>query len=102
MGESFVVACEYWLIHRCNAGAMNPLTRYINFTPVRANSARMLLRSALPQVQFSICEQDYQEVQNMMKTIMDGSRCSKDNTLKCASMEHQQFVVLSVRQFHSH
>ena len=67
--------CEYRLINRCIAGAMKLLTRYINFSCVRANSARMLLRSALPQGQVSICEKDYEEVQIMMKAIIDGSRC---------------------------
>jgi len=54
---------------------MNLLTRYINFGRVKANSARMLLCSALPQGQISICEKDYQKVRNMKKTIIDGSRC---------------------------
>ena len=54
---------------------MNLVTRYMNFSHVRANNARMLLRSALPQGQVSICEKDYQNVQNMMRTSIDGSRC---------------------------
>jgi len=54
---------------------MDPVTRFMNIRRIRANSARMFLRSALPQGQVSICEKDYQEVQNMMKTIIDGSRC---------------------------
>jgi len=54
---------------------MTLLTRYMNFCCVIAICARMLLLSALPQGQVSICEIDYQEVQNMMKTIIDGSRC---------------------------
>ena len=54
---------------------MNLLTRYMNFSRVRVYSARMLLRSALPQGQVTICEKDYHVVQNMMKTIIDGSRC---------------------------
>jgi len=49
--------------------------RYIDFSRVGANSARMLLRSALPQGQVSISQKDYQYVQIMMKTIIDGSRC---------------------------
>jgi len=61
---------------------MNLLTRYMNFGHVRANSARMLLQSALPQSQVWICEEDYQEVQNIMKTIIYGSRCWMDNTSK--------------------
>jgi len=54
---------------------MHFVTIYINFSGVRANSARMLLRSALPQGQVSLCENEYQEVQIMMKTIIDGSGC---------------------------
>jgi len=75
MGELWAVVCEYWLINVCIAGTMNLLTSEMNFSRVRANSARMVLRSALPQGQVSICDKDYQEVQNMMKTIIDGSRC---------------------------
>jgi len=54
---------------------MNLLTRYMNFSRVRVNSARMLLRMALPQGQVSICDKDYQEVQNMMNTNINSSRC---------------------------
>jgi len=54
---------------------MKLLARYINFSCVGANSARMLLHSALPQGQVSICQKDYQYIQIMMKTIIDGSRC---------------------------
>jgi hypothetical protein len=35
----------------------------------------MLLRLALPQGQVSIGQKDYQEVQIMMKTTIDGSGC---------------------------
>jgi len=94
IGERWAVACEYWLINRCIAGAMNLLTRYINFIRVSANSAKMLLLLALPQGQVSICEKDYQEVQLMMKTIIDGSRWWMDNTSKWVSTEHHRFVVL--------
>jgi len=94
MGEWWAVACKYRLINRCIAGAMKLLARYIIFSLERGNSARMLLCSALPQGQVSICQKDYQWVQIMMKTIIDGSRCWIDNTLKWASMEHQRFVVL--------
>jgi len=59
MGEWRAVACEYRLIHRCIAGAMNLLTWYKKFCSVRANSGRMTLRWALPQGQVSICEEDY-------------------------------------------
>jgi len=75
MGEWLAVAYEYWLINRCIAGEMKLWTRYMNFNRLRAKSARMLLRSALAQGQVSICAKDYQEVQIMMKTIIDGSRC---------------------------
>jgi len=61
-------------MNRCIAGAVNLLTRYMNFSHVRANSARMLLRLALPLGQVSFCEKDFQEVQNMMKTMIDGGR----------------------------
>jgi len=54
MGEWYVVACEYQMINRCLAGAMNLLARYINFSHVRANSARMILSSALPKGRVSI------------------------------------------------
>jgi len=56
MGEWWEVACEYRLINRCIAGAMKLLTRYINFSHVRANSARMILHTALPQGQVLIWE----------------------------------------------
>ena len=49
------------------------LARYINFSRVRVNSARMLLRSALSQGQVSIWQKDYQYIQIIMKTIIDGS-----------------------------
>jgi len=54
---------------------MKLLARYMNFSRVRANSARMLLRLVLPQGQVSICQKDHQYVQIMIKTIIDGSRC---------------------------
>jgi len=94
MGKLWAVACEYRLINRCIAGTMNLLTRYMNFSHVRGNSATMLLRSALPQGQVSICEKDYQEVQNMMKTSIDGSRCRMDNSSKWVSTERQWLLVL--------
>jgi len=94
MGEWWAVACEYRLINRCIADTMNFLTRYMNFSRVRANSARMWLRSALRQGQVSICEKDYQEVQNMMKTIIDGSRRWMETTSMWASTKRQRFVVL--------
>ena len=73
---------------------MKLLARYKNFSRVRANSARMLLHSALPQGQVLINQKDYQEIQIMMKTIIDGSRYWMDHTLKWSSTEGQQFVVL--------
>jgi len=54
MGEWWAVACQYRLINWCIAGAIQLLAGYINFSHVRANSARMLLRSALSQNQVSI------------------------------------------------
>jgi len=60
MGEWWAVACEYWLINRCIAGAMELLARYLNFSHVKAKRERMLLRSDLPQGQVSICQNDYQ------------------------------------------
>jgi len=101
MGKWCAVASEYRMINRWIAGTMNLLTRYINCSGVRANSARMLLWSALPQCQDSIRDKDYQEVHTMMKTIIDGSRCWMENTLEWASMERKRFVVLDVRSLHS-
>jgi len=75
MGEWYAVACGYRLINRCIAGAMKLLARYINLCRVRANSARMLLCSAFPHGHVSISQKDYQQVQIMMKSIIDGSRC---------------------------
>jgi len=97
MGEWWAVACQYRLIERCTAGAMKLLARYINFSHVRVNSARMLLRSASSQGQVSICQKDYQYVQIMIKTIIDGSRSWMDKRLEWASMDHQRYVVLYVR-----
>jgi len=94
MGRECAVACDYRLINRCIAGAMKLLARHLNFSRVTANSGRMLLTSALPQGQVLICEKDYHKVQIMMKTIIDGSRCGMDITLKCTSEEQQRFVVL--------
>jgi len=74
MGKWWTVACQYQLINRCKAGTMKLWARYINFSHVSANSARMLLRLALSQGQVAIWEKDYQFVQIMMKTIIDGSR----------------------------
>jgi len=48
IGKWWAVCREYRLINGCIEGAMNLLTRYEKFSCVRANSARMLLRSALP------------------------------------------------------
>jgi len=53
---------------------MKRLARYINFSHVRANSAKMFLRFALPQGQVSICQKSYEDVPIMMKTIIDCSR----------------------------
>jgi len=94
MHEWWEVAREYQLINRCIGDAMNLLTRYMNFSRVRVNSARMLLRMALPQGQVSICDKDYQEVQNMMNTNINSSRCWMDNTVKWASTKRQRCVVL--------
>jgi len=101
LGEWWAVACEYRLIIRCIAGAMKLLARYIAFSRVRANNARMLLRSALPQGQVSIGHKGNHNIQIRMKTIIDGSRCWTDNTLYWASTERQPFVVLKVRQLNS-
>jgi len=94
MGEWWPVACKYRLINRCIAGAAKLLARYIDCSRVRANSARMLLRLAFPHGQVSICQKDYEYVQIMMKTIIDGCRCSMDDTSKWASTVCQWFVVL--------
>jgi hypothetical protein len=53
---------------------MKLLARHINFSPVRANSVRMLLCSALPPRQDLIGLNDDQYVQIMMKAVIDGSR----------------------------
>jgi len=92
MGEWWAVACQYRLINRCIAGGMKLLARYIKFGCVSANSARMILRSALSQGQVSIRRTDYQYIQIMMKTIIDWSRCWMENTLKSVSTERQRFV----------
>ena len=52
---------------------MKLLTRYMNFSRVRANSSRMLLHSALSQGQVPIWQKDDQYIQIIMKTIIDGS-----------------------------
>jgi len=52
---------------------MKLLARYMNFSRVSANSARMSLRSALSQGQVSTWQKDYQYIQIIMKTIIDGS-----------------------------
>jgi hypothetical protein len=54
---------------------MKHWARKINFSHVRANSAGMLLRPALPQGQVLICQKDYQQGQIMIKAIIDGRRC---------------------------
>ena len=54
---------------------MKLVARYIDCGPVRMNSARMLLLSAFPQGHVSIGQKDYQLVQIMMKTIIDGRTC---------------------------
>jgi len=53
---------------------MNLSTRYIKFSRASVISAEILRRSALPQGEVSICEKEYEEVQILMKTIIDGSR----------------------------
>jgi hypothetical protein len=45
------------------------------FCCVRANSARMLLHSALRHGHVSIGQKHSEQVQIMMKSIIDGSRC---------------------------
>jgi hypothetical protein len=40
MREWQAVTCNYQLVNGCIAGAMNLLTRYINFSHVRGNNAR--------------------------------------------------------------
>jgi len=94
MGEWWAAACQYRLINRCRAGAMKLLARYINFSRVRANSARMFLCSAWSQGQVSIWQKDSQYIPIVMKNIIDGSWCWMDNTLKWASTERQRFVDL--------
>jgi len=94
MGEWWAVACEYRLTNRWIAGAMNLSTRYIKFSRASVISAEILRRSALPQGKVSICEKEYEEVQILMKTIIDGSRWWLDNTIKWASKERQRYVVL--------
>jgi hypothetical protein len=54
---------------------MKLLARYIEFGYVRANNIRMFLRLAFPQSHVSIGQQDYQYVEIIMKTFIDGSRC---------------------------
>jgi len=93
MGEWWAVACRYQLINRCIAGAMKILAWNIYFDRVRVNSARMLLRSALSQGQVSIWQKDYQYIQIIMKTIIDGSWCWVDNILTWVSTERQWFGV---------
>jgi hypothetical protein len=91
MGEWRVVACAYRFINRCIAGPMKLLARFTNFCRVRANSARMLLRSVLPHGHIWMGQKD------MMKTIIDGSRCWIYNTLQWTSTECQRFVILEVQ-----
>jgi len=97
MGERWAVACQYRLIHRCIAVTLKLLARYINFSRGRANSARMLLRSAMSEGQVPIRHKDYQYIQIIMKTIIDGSWYWMANTLKWVSTERQRFVVLKVQ-----
>jgi len=94
LGKWWAVGYKYRLIKHCKADAMNVLTRFMNFCCMRANSAWMLLRSALPQGQVWICDKDYQDIQRMMKTSIGGSRCWMDNQYKWGSMEPQRFVVV--------
>jgi len=84
MGEWWAVAFEYRLINRGIAGAMNHFARYIMFTHVRVNCATTSPRSAIPLGQFSNRQKANQYSQHMMTTIIDGSRCWMDNTLKWA------------------
>jgi len=49
---------------------------------------------ALPKGRVSISQKGKQSVLIIMNTIIDGSRFWLDNTLKAASTECQQFVVL--------
>jgi len=84
-GEWWEVPCEYRLIKRCIAGAMNHLARYIISSRVRVNSARRIHRPALPQRRVSIGQKDYQPGLIMLKTIIDRSRCWMDNTSKSVS-----------------
>ena len=60
MGEWQEVDREYRFIHRCIAGAMNLLARYINFSGMSANGARVLPHLALPHGRVSICQKDNQ------------------------------------------
>ena len=54
---------------------MKSLVRYIYFSRLGANNARMLLPSAMSQGEVSIWQRDYQYVHIMIETIIDGSRC---------------------------
>jgi len=92
--DSSGVACEYRLHITCIAGAMKVLANHINFRPVRANSARILLRSAMAPLQLSIGQKDYQYVQIMTKAIIDGSRCWIDNPLKSVPTQRQQLFAV--------
>jgi len=56
MGKWWAVACEYWLINRCTAGVMTFFPHFINFSHVRANSARMLLCSALTEASLNMTD----------------------------------------------
>ena len=49
---------------------------------------------ALPQSRVWSFQKDNHYVQNILKTIIDASRCWKGNTLTSASMESQLFLVL--------
>jgi len=60
MGKWWAEACTYRLINRCIAGTIKLLARNINLSHVWANSATMLLRSALPQGQVLIWQKDFQ------------------------------------------
>jgi len=93
MGKWWAVACEYWLINRCTAGVMTFFPHFINFSHVRANSARMLLCSALTQRQVWIWQTDFQHVWIIIEAMVDVSRCWMDNIVKCATTERQRFVV---------
>jgi len=81
MSKWWAVVCQYRLMNRCIVSAMNLLARYKHCISMRANCGRIILGSALSQGQPSIIHNEYQYVQNIMKTIIDGTRCWMNNPI---------------------